>query len=79
MILLKIALFAFAAYYILKSVVRFILPAAFRNLEKNMRNQNQAYHNRKKEGEVTIEKQNNKSNNYGKGIGEYVDFEEIND
>ena len=28
MVLLKIALFAFAAYYILKSVVRFLLPQA---------------------------------------------------
>ena len=78
MVLLKIALFAFAAYYILKSVVRFLLPPALRDLEKKMRNQKQAYQN-KKEGEVTIEKQREKTNNYGKGIGEYIDFEEIKD
>ncbi len=78
MVLLKIALFAFATYYILKSVIRFLLPPALRDLEKKMRNKNQRYQN-KKEGEVTIQKRNKKTNSHGKGIGEYVDFEEIND
>lgn len=79
MILLKILLFAFAIYYILKSAMRFLLPPAFRNLEKKMRNQNQRYYQNKKEGEVTIQNEGKKKSDFGKGIGEYVDFEEIKD
>jgi hypothetical protein len=77
--ILKVILFAFAIYFILKSVARFLLPPAFRNLEKKMREQNQGRYQNKREGEVTIQQQNKKKNNYGKGIGEYVDFEEIKD
>ncbi len=79
MILFKVLLIAFAIYYILKSVMRFLLPPAFRNLEKKMRDQNQGHYQNKREGEVTIQQQNKKKNNYGKGIGEYIDFEEIKD
>jgi hypothetical protein len=79
MVLIKVILFAFAIYYILKSVMKFLLPPAFRNLEKKMREQNQGNYQRKKEGEVTIKNNIKKKDDYGKNIGEYIDFEEIKD
>ena len=79
MLLLKIVLISFAIYYILKSAIKFLLPPELRNLEKKMREQSRGNFKRKKEGEVTIERMSKKKNDYGKGIGEYVDFEEIKD
>lgn len=79
MVLLKVLLIVIALYYLFKSVVRFLLPPAFRDLEKKMKEKNQQYYQNKKEGEVTIQHKGKKKNNYGKGIGEYVDFEEIKD
>lgn len=79
MVLLKIIFIAFAIYYLLKSVGRFLLPALFRNIQQNTGSRNGGYYQNKREGEVTIQNQSKKNNNYSKNIGEYVDFEEIKD
>lgn len=79
MILVKILFISFAIYYLLKSMGRFFLPALFRDFQKNNAGRNNNYYQQRKEGEVTIQNYNKKSNNNSKNIGEYVDFEEIKD
>ncbi len=71
--LLTILLVAFIVYYFFKYLGRFLLSKIFKNLESRMNDNN---YTEKKEGEVTIQKGQDK-NNRGKGVGEYVDFEEM--
>ena len=78
MALLKIILIAAAVYYIIKLLMRLILPFALKKLFEKMQNTTppgQTYNN-KTEGEVTIQyaKKESSTDDYH---GEYVDFEEI--
>lgn len=79
MALIKFLFIAIVIYYALKTVVWFLLPGALRNLEKNIRNQNNRYHNNKREGEVTVQGQRKREGSISKDVGEYVEFEELKD
>ncbi len=72
---LIILLVALIVYYILKYLGRFLLLRMFRNLENKMNDANSNYDNNK-EGDVTIQNKQTK-NHKTKDVGEYVDFEEV--
>ena len=73
-------------YYLIKIVMRYLLPVIFgsymnrkMNDFSNQFNKQQQTHNTRKEGEVIVD-----DNSYSKGKkrkdrGEYIEYEEIND
>lgn len=78
MALIKIILIAAAIYYIIKIVLRLVLPFALKKFFDKMQNTatpHQTNH-AKKEGEITIQ-YTKKEDSKGNTQGEYVDFEEI--
>ncbi len=72
---LRILLIAVLVYYIIKFLGRFLFARFLRNFESKMNGSQEIYKNRK-EGEVTVQTQQQK-NNKSKDVGEYIDFEEI--
>lgn len=76
--LIQIILIAAAIYYILKIVLRLVLPFALKKLFDKIQNTATPYqpNHKKKEGEVTIQ-YSKKDHSKGDTQGEYVDFEEI--
>lgn len=78
MALFKIILIAAAIYYIMKLLLRLVLPFALKKLLQKMQNTtttHQSYKNTK-EGEVTIH-YSKKDDSKDDIQGEFVDFEEI--
>ena len=73
------------AYYGIKLIGRYIFPVFFQKLVKNMERKvrEQQGHQEPEEninvGETTIEKTPNKMNIKNKNVGEYVDYEEVED
>jgi len=78
MAILKFILFIVLFYYLAKSLVRLLFPFLLKNLNKKMNSSNNFNVNNKKEGEVNI-KFTKKENKIDKDIGEYTDFEELDD
>lgn len=71
-------------YYGLKFVGKFLLPIflqkAMQNVEKKFNQQNAGQNqNESNEGETTIDKKPIPPKESNKNVGEYVDFEEVDD
>ncbi len=71
-------------YYGLKFVGRFLLPILFQKVVKNAeekfkQQQGHQNYNTTKEGETTIDKKPNEQNKRNNSIGEYIDYEEVDD
>ena len=72
-------------YYVFKFVGRYIMPLFLKkmvdNVEKKMRDQQQnQYQNESgKVGEISIDKKPGKTKEGRKDVGDYVDYEELND
>jgi hypothetical protein len=79
MILLKLILFVYAVYFVLKSVARYFLPFFFGDFQGKVNGRNQNQYKNKREGEVTIEYKGTGKKSFDKNIGEYIDYEEIKD
>jgi len=83
--LLKTILYLLAFYYIFKFIGKFIMPLLFKKavskMEKKMREQQgeQPFTDTNvKEGETVIDKKPSPKKK-SKDVGEYIDFEELND
>ena len=63
-------------YYLIKIIGKIALTSIVNQARTNAQ-QGQQQANRKREGEVTIVSNKNKSSKYERNEGEYVDFEEI--
>jgi hypothetical protein len=78
--LLRIILIIIIVYYILKLVVRYLLPVflkyAIRKTQQNYQKQNQPPE--RKTGEIKVEYSPKKKSETGE-VGEYIDYEEIKD
>tara|TARA_B100000965_G_C19524418_1_gene728081 strand:- start:337 stop:591 length:255 start_codon:yes stop_codon:yes gene_type:complete len=81
---LKTLAFIFIVYYFVKYTLRLLAPFILQLFAKKMQQKfkdqyNQHHENKQKEGEITIEgnKNNPKSKNHN--VGDYVDFEEVDD
>lgn len=65
-------------YYVLKFLGRLLFPIVVKKAVNNMQARQSSYQTeRKREGEVTIEKDPKKQGNQRNNVGEYVDFEEV--
>ncbi|WP_372752542.1 DUF4834 family protein [Labilibaculum sp.] len=80
--LLKFIIIAIGIYYLLKWTIRAIFPFLVQKTFDKMQDKakQQQQQQTKKEGEVTIDKTSTtKGNPNKKDIGDYVDFEEVDD
>ena len=71
-------------YYGLKFVGRFLIPILFQKVVKNAeekfkQQQGHQNHNNTKEGEITIDKKPNGKSKSNNDVGEYIDYEEVDD
>lgn len=65
-------------YYVLKFLGRLLFPIVIKKAVNNMQARQSSYQNeRKREGEVTIEKDPKQQGRHNRNEGEYVDFEEV--
>jgi Protein trafficking PGA2. len=80
MAFIKFIIIAVGIYYLLKLIIRamfpFLVQKTFDKMQKEANRQQQEQ--QKREGEVTIDRnQTKKSNQNKKDVGDYVDFEEV--
>ncbi len=82
---LRTILIILVVYYGLKIVGRYLFPIFFKKMVKNFENkvkEQQGYqkpYDNSKEGETVIEKKPNIRTKSNDKVGEYVDFEEVED
>jgi len=80
---IRTILFIVVVYYLVKVVIRYILPLLFGNYMNRRMNDfsdqfnRQRSTNTKKEGEVTVDFPSDHKSTKNKDRGEYVDYEEI--
>ena len=74
--LMRTLLFIFVFYYIGKFLFKYIVPFFLANYVKNQTNTQQTYQENK-EGTTTIDKVPDQNNKNDRGVGEYVDYEEV--
>ncbi len=79
--LLKFIIIAVGVYYLLKWTIRAIFPFLVQKTFDKMQDQAKKQQQQtKKEGEVTIDRtSSSKGNPAKKDVGDYVDFEEVDD
>jgi len=81
--LLKFIFWFLVIYYLIKTFARLLAPILIKRFANKMQDRfNQQYQNQprepQEEGKVTLEKTNNSTKKRSDGVGEYVDFEEVN-
>jgi len=81
MAFIKFIIIAVGVYYLLKWIIKAIFPFLVQKTFTKMQEQaNKQQQQTKKEGEVTIEKTSDKTGNpHKKDVGDYVDFEEVDE
>jgi uncharacterized membrane protein (DUF106 family) len=76
--LLVIAIIYFGIRIITRYVLPLLVDKGMKNMQQKMQNQQrQNQRPSRPEGDVTIEKNQNRGSNSSKNQGEYVDFEEV--
>ncbi len=78
-ILLKIILISVLVYYTIKTAFRLFLPFLGKKFEQELYKRANQQERVKKEGEVTLQYRPKDSIQKNKDLGEYVDFEEVDD
>ena len=76
---IRVILIILIIYYVIRIISRILTPILLNLLFKKMKNQHsQSYEKQREEGDVIIENipKNKKSND---NVGEYVDFEEVDE
>jgi ribosomal protein S17E len=82
---LKVLAIIFLTYFFLKYTIRLLAPFLIKRFANKMQDKfrqefNQQYKNNdSQEGEVTIENKNKSSNSKTDKVGDYVDFEEVDE
>ena len=81
MALIKFIVIAVGIYYLLKWTIRAIFPFLVQKTFDKMQDKaKEQQEQTKKEGEVTIDTSSGKTgDSYKKDLGDYVDFEEVDD
>lgn len=81
--MVRVALVIIVVLYGFKLLTRFVLPwllgRAVAQVKRNHRQQQSrhAHHRSRKEGETVIDKKSKKTKNSSDGLGEYVEYEEL--
>ncbi|MAJ13317.1 MAG: DUF4834 domain-containing protein [Flavobacteriales bacterium] len=82
---MKILAIIFLTYFVFKYTIRLLAPFLIKRFANKMQDKfrqefNQQYKNNdSKEGEVTIENKKKSSNSKTDKVGDYVDFEEVDE
>lgn len=80
---MKFILIVIGVYFLIKYLFRAFFPVIVKKTFDKMQqqqNQQQQQYQQKPEGEVTVEKNTtNKDKHDTKGVGDYVDFEEVDE
>ena len=86
---LKTLAIIFLVYYFIKYTLRLLAPFILQSFAKKMQQKfkdqynqqqgNQQQGNQQKEGEITIEGKNKQTNSKDHNVGDYVDFEEVDE
>lgn len=80
MALLRFILIIGIIYYLFKFLFKAFFPVIVKKTFDKMQNNQQQQYQQKPEGEVTVEKNPTHTKKHDtKGVGDYVDFEEIDD
>ena len=85
-LIIKYIFWFFVSYYLLKILIRLLAPILLRRFASKMQDRfSQRFHQQhrnydnKEEGKVTLEKVNKSNRKKSENIGEYVDFEELDE
>lgn len=80
---LRTILIILLVYYAVKLIARYMAPIIIKRaaskFEERVKQQQQSTTNQSKVGETVIDKKPNSKSNSGNSVGEYVDFEEVDD
>ena len=82
---MKVLAIIFLTYFFFKYTIRLLAPFIIKRFANKMQDKfrqefNQQYKNNdSKEGEVTIENKNKSSNSKSNKVGDYIDFEEVDE
>ena len=82
---MKVLAIIFLTYFVFKYTIRLLAPFLIKRFANKMQDKfrqefNQQYKNNdSKEGEVTIENKKKSSNSKTDNVGDYVDFEEVDE
>lgn len=77
--LLKTILIFLVVYYSIKFMLRLFAPLLLKHFITRVSRKSRSQESNKREGEVTIEKNKAKQKSTNSDVGDYVDFEEIDD
>ena len=77
--LLKTILIFLVVYYSIKFMLRLFAPLLLKHFITRASRKSRSHESNKPEGEVTIEKNKAKQKSTNSDVGDYVDFEEIDD
>ena len=77
---MKFILIAIGVYFLIKYLFRALFPIIVKKTFDKMQQKQQEQYQEKPEGEVTVEKNTTKKDKHDtKGVGDYVDFEEVDE
>ena len=77
--MLKVILLILIIFYSVRFISRLLFPLLFRTMVKKASRNMRPNETKSKEGEVSIDKASRKEKQSNSSIGEYVDFEELDD
>ena len=77
--MLKALLIILIIFYSIRFVTRLLLPFLFRTMLKRAGKNMRPNETKKRDGEVSIKNTSNQNKQSNSSVGEYVDFEEIDD
>jgi len=75
--ILKFFAILFLIFILLGVLIRFLFAYLLRRLGRRFEQQQKGYGKPKSEGEITVEGQADNSKKVSKDLGEYVDYEEV--
>ena len=81
---MKVLAIIFLTYFFFKYIIRLLAPFLIKRFANKMQDKfrqefDQQYKNDSKEGEITIENKKKSSNSKTDKVGDYVDFEEVDE
>ena len=77
--MLKALLLILIIFYSIRFISRLLLPLLFRTMVKKASRNMKPNERKSREGEVSIDKASKQKKQSNSSVGEYVDFEEIDD
>jgi hypothetical protein len=77
--MLKTLLLILIVFYSVRFVSRLLIPLLFKSMVKKAKRNMRPNEPKRKEGEVSIDKASKQNKKSSSSVGEYVDFEEIDE